>query len=60
MTCGPRTHTSPSSPAPSSSPVATSTIRHSVLGTGGPIEPSRWRAGSSGVTWVTGLDSVMP
>jgi hypothetical protein len=28
------------------------------LGTGGPIDPSRWRAGSSGVTWVTGLDSV--
>jgi hypothetical protein len=60
MTCGPRTQTSPSSPASSSSPVPTSTSLHSVLGTGGPIMPGRLRLGSSGVTCVTGLASVMP
>ena len=31
-----------------------------LLKQGGPIDPRRWRAVSSGVTWVTGLDSVIP
>ena len=39
MTFGPRIHSSPRSPSPTSSPVSTSTIRHSVFGSAGPIVP---------------------
>ena len=39
MTCGPRIQSSPRSPSATSSPLSGSTRRHSVLGSGGPIEP---------------------
>src|SRR5215831_17660984 len=61
MICGPRAQSSPSSPGPSSSPVATSTTLSSVFGTTSPDEPGRIRAGSShGFSASTELVSVMP
>ena len=60
MICGPRIQSSPRSPSATSSPVSGSTIRHSVPGTGGPIDPARSAPGRNGITWVTGLVSVSP
>ena len=39
MMCGPRTQISPDSPCSTSSPVDTSIMRHSLLGTTPPTEP---------------------
>src|SRR4051812_30355736 len=41
MTCGPRISSSPGSLCGKSSPVATSTMRHSVSGIAGPMLPSQ-------------------
>lgn len=68
MTLGPATHSSPGTLSPSagmpmSSPVAGSTILLTVFGIGHPQEfsgacgPS---PGSTGMTWLTGLSSLMP
>ena len=58
MMCGPRTQISPESPCSTSSPVDTSTMRHSLLGTNPPTEPGFPQP--SRAMWVAGLVSVMP
>src|ERR1700694_5975515 len=60
ITCGPRIHTSPSSPGPISAPLAGSITLHSVLGMSRPADPPRRLAGSTGVVDTTGLVSVSP
>ena len=60
MTWGPRIQSSPDSPTGTSCSVATSTIRHSVFGTAGPIEPGIVPASLSMTQCVVGLVSVSP
>ena len=61
MTCGPFTISSPGSPTGiSTSPVSTSTILESVLGTGTPILPSRPSPAKVGLKCVTGEASESP
>ena len=59
MTFGPRSHSSPTSPAGCSAPVAGSTTIASMFGSSGPtVETST--STPSGAKWVPGLVSVRP
>ena len=60
MTWGPRIQISPSWLGPRSSPLATSTTLHSVLGSAGPTDPGITLGARSGTEWLTGLVSVRP